>query len=646
MAYPGNLVLPNSFTSVPILVDDALYNRSSFSQSVTGSYDEVCEGLAAALGISSMYFKALMTGGGYLPSYKSKVINNDGTVGNELYTYFYPSNSLYQQKATTFYIEHSEPGREDKYPVNPTQSTTDSSWNSLGELPSGGYHANALIHCNATYSPSSSSIYENMTISDTVCIGTIPNQRRLASFHRTAERSVVNGEVRYDIEFDYNSNILVMRKSDFSSTGDIITPSGYPKAISLSMTRDGAQGNIRGSMSFGNGSGDNVTYNMLVGSHVEYVADPLSGGGYSSGAIGGEPGSQYDVGGNGIFTLNDDDIPRSDLPSASLSIIGAGSGLLYVDSGANINALMRYMWTHADDIVANLKKIIANPIDAILGLHIVPVIPSYGTAQEVYLGNVGTNVMMNPVTNPYVRFVLGSVVIPKYWGSALDHNPFSEVSIFLPYIGFRRLNVDELMGATCTLYYDVDVASGACVAHLEVTRTDAITGKSTTSDAYNWAGNCAMQIPVTSNNYQGLYSSIYSGVMSIAMGIASGGIGGMTSGTIAGQAGAGLSIAQGFASAANNLYGGGSKIRVDKEGNISGAHGFLGTQYAFIERTTPRQSLASTYKKVLGYPSNISMRLGNCEGFTQVEDINLEAFTCTADEKNELESLLKGGVIF
>ena len=371
------------------------------------------------------------------------------------------------------------------------------------------------------------------------------------------------------------------------------------------------------------------------------ISDPLSSGGYSE-------SSEYNiptdiVGGNGEFYVQDDDIPRSDLPNATMSLIGAGSGLAYVDDGTQVNALMRYMWTHADDIVTNLKKIIANPIDSILGLHIIPVAPSYGTPTEVYLGNVGTNIRMNPVLTPYRRFIMGQIHVPKYWGSALDHNPFTEVSIYLPYIGFRRLNVDEVIGADLTLYYDIDVLSGACVAHLEVTRKDALTGEVHTSDSYNWNGNCAMQIPVTSNNYQGVYSTIASALISVA--------GGMAAGAAGVEAGLGYGayatgLGQSLSTTANHIMNGGSKIRVEKEGSIGGAHGFLASQYAFIERTTPRQSLAPTYKQVMGYPSNTSMVLGTCQGFTQVEDINLENFSCTGDEKNELELLLKGGVIF
>lgn len=393
--------------------------------------------------------------------------------------------------------------------------------------------------------------------------------------------------------------------------------------------------------------GGRTNVDAINGMYTTGWIDPLSGGGYSGASENNQPGVQPDgtnAGGDGTFTLQDDDVPESPLPPSTSSIIGSGSGTIYCDTGTNVKALMDYMWTQADSIWNNLKKIVANPIDSILGLHIMPVVPTIGTSTQVYLGNVGTTVNMTPVTNPYVRVRLGSLVINKYWGSALDYNPFTEFSIYLPYIGFRRLNTDELMNSTAELYYDIDVASGACVAHLKITRTDPLTKETHVVDAYSWAGNMAMQIPVTSNNYQGLYSSIVSTAITVGGAMATGAAG-LSGGTMT-MGEYATSVAQSLASSANHLMNGGSKIRVDKEGSFSGAHGYLASQYAFIERTTPRQSLAQTYKNTLGYPSNTSLVLGSCTGFTQIEAINLDNISATEAEKNEIETLLKGGVLF
>lgn len=45
-----------------------------------------------------------------------------------------------------------------------------------------------------------------------------------------------------------------------------------------------------------------------------------------------------------------------------------------------------------------------------------------------------------------------------------------------------------------------------------------------------------------------------------------------------------------------------------------------------------------------GLPTNSYVKLSNCHGFTKVKDVNIE-ISCTQDERAEIESLLKQGVI-
>ena len=56
-------------------------------------------------------------------------------------------------------------------------------------------------------------------------------------------------------------------------------------------------------------------------------------------------------------------------------------------------------------------------------------------------------------------------------------------------------------------------------------------------------------------------------------------------------------------------------------------------------------SQASGSNKLKGYPCNITKRLGDLSGFTMVDDIQLNNVPCTDAEREELESILKGGVI-
>lgn len=66
----------------------------------------------------------------------------------------------------------------------------------------------------------------------------------------------------------------------------------------------------------------------------------------------------------------------------------------------------------------------------------------------------------------------GSVEITEQYHSLLDYNPFSRLTIYLPFIGFQELDDKLVVGHTLKVQYVVDVLSGRCLAQLFVDRTD------------------------------------------------------------------------------------------------------------------------------------------------------------------------------
>ena len=79
---------------------------------------------------------------------------------------------------------------------------------------------------------------------------------------------------------------------------------------------------------------------------------------------------------------------------------------------------------------------------------------------------------------------------------------------------------------------------------------------------------------------------------------------------------------------------------------MSSTVGFMGIKKPFIILSRPIQSLAENYNTYRGFVSNIAMTLGDCTGYTEVEEIHLENISATENEISEIEDLLKSGVIF
>lgn len=353
--------------------------------------------------------------------------------------------------------------------------------------------------------------------------------------------------------------------------------------------------------------------------------DPYSGNDGTddeSGTGGGGDGSDQDN-----YDPDSDPNPVPGLPS--LSAVDTGFITLYNPTTAQLKNLANYMWSNLFDL-NTFRKLVANPMDAILGLSIVPVnVPSSGI-ETVSVGNIATSVSMFKASTQYVSLDCGTIKISEKWHAYMDYSPYTKLNIFLPYIGSHELNIDEVQGTDLGVVYHIDILSGACVAF--VTANGRV--------IYEFSGQCAVSIPVTANDFtqtiMALGQLAASGAAGAVTAIASGGLSAPVSASmIAG----GVTAA---ANTANNVIA--NKPRVSQSGNLSGSNGLLGVQtpYIFLER--PRLCVPSAQNAFTGYPAYITYTLGSLSGFTQVQDAKLN-IGCTDEERNEIMTLLREGVI-
>lgn len=322
-------------------------------------------------------------------------------------------------------------------------------------------------------------------------------------------------------------------------------------------------------------------------------------------------------GGKGRFDTSSDPVDFPGLPTLSASRCGLIT--MFNPSVPELQQLSTKMWSK--DFFDNVTKLISNPIDIIVALTIVPVSPPVSGREEVIAGLLSTGVTMNVVSSQYMSFSCGAYTVENFYDAALDYAPYTKASIYLPYIGVRQLNVDEIMGATLEIKYNIDLFTGACVAMIKV--NNAV--------LYSFDGNIATQIPVNAANYASLYSSLIQGVASIATTAVTGGA---TAPSLAAQA----------ASFAVNAVTS-SKPTIQRAGGITGSNGLMAIQTPFLIFEIPRQSLPDSQQVYTGYPSNITYKLADLSGFTQVSDIHLDGIPATSEELTEIERLLKEGVI-
>lgn len=330
----------------------------------------------------------------------------------------------------------------------------------------------------------------------------------------------------------------------------------------------------------------------------------------------GPGGDSGTGGGGGDFDNTSTPIDIPGLPSVSAASTGFIS--LFNPSLSQLNDLASYLWSDLFEI-DGWKKLFADPMDAILGLSILPVsVPSGGT-REVKVGNIGTGISLTVAASQFVEVDCGSIDVNEYWGAYLDYEPYTQAQIFLPYIGTRPISVDEIMGKTVRVVYHVDILTGACCCFV----------KCGDSVLYTYNGQCSIPIPITGANY----ASVVNGVISVAASV----------GSLVATGGASAPIAiPAIASSAVNQM----KPQIEKSGSISGSAGVLNMQTPYLILIRPRQALPSKQNEFIGYPSLITVQLTELSGYTEVQSIHLENIPATQEELAEIQSLLEGGVIF
>jgi hypothetical protein len=366
-------------------------------------------------------------------------------------------------------------------------------------------------------------------------------------------------------------------------------------------------------LTYKSGSGFMFSNQITNQTVLDYIRNNLTSIGtdpYENG--GGESGTG---GGTGNFDGTSEDIDIPGLPS--FSAVDTGFITLFNPSAGELKNLASYLWGDLFDI-STWKKIFADPMDAILGLSIVPVnVPSAGAA-PVTIGNISTGISMTKASSQYVSIDCGTINVNEYWGAYLDYSPYTKAEIYLPFIGTHPVTIDDIMGKPVHVVYHVDVLSGACCAYVQCGGTVL----------YSFVGQCSCSIPVSANDW----TNVINGTLSIA-----GSIGTMVA---TGGATAPMAVANIASTAVNSL-----KPDVEKSGSMGGMGGMLGVQKPYIILTRPRQAVPARQNTFTGYPSFITKTLSDCSGYTEVESIHLENVSATQNELNEITELLKSGVI-
>lgn len=286
---------------------------------------------------------------------------------------------------------------------------------------------------------------------------------------------------------------------------------------------------------------------------------------------------------------------------------------VYNPTQAQIDDFGAWLWS--SDPIDALKKLFQSPIEAVISLHQIYVDPPVGESQHIWCGYLDSGVSSLVVSRQYTSHDCGSISLPEYFGNVLDYSPYTEVSLYLPFIGIVPLADKDIMRSTISITYNVDVYTGACLANVKVNRDGGNGGV-----LYTFVGNCAVQYPLTSGNMNGLLL-------------------GLTNTALAVTTGSPFLIGH----AAVNAFAGGASVQ--RSGQFSGNSGVLGNKTPYLIISRPQPHLANNFPAYQGKPTNYTTTVGACSGFIKCKVDHIENVSATDSELTEIDTLLQQGIL-
>lgn len=375
-------------------------------------------------------------------------------------------------------------------------------------------------------------------------------------------------------------------------------------------------------------------------------------------------------GGDGEYIQDDDGQETNPLPdsggSTSEGTYGTKGGAtktgmahLYAPTEAQMKVISSALWS--DDFVTNISKLFMDdPINSIISLGYLPVnlAEFRGSAVNFRVGaSYELETPIFPLTVDYIHLNAGTITVKEKWGSALDFDPYSSAEVYLPFIGYVKVSLSDIINPGTTaqggqstasgklsLTYKINCFTGDCVAQLYGVGVPQLKGEVSKKHLIGqYVGSCIEYIPFSGANYASYYRNQ---VQTLALGL-----GGAAAGLVSGNP-----MAAGLSTGASVMNAMSQIPQVQRSGGISGGSARLQYLKPFLRLTRPAQSLALSqptsdilnqkgYKNLEGVACNFYVdKLDECVGYTQVETVELKGITATEEEAKEIEMLLKNGV--
>lgn len=341
---------------------------------------------------------------------------------------------------------------------------------------------------------------------------------------------------------------------------------------------------------------------------------------------------EEDDGDKGGFSNDDfgsDIIPIPDFPT--VSALGSELVNVYTPSITDVKNFSNWLWSSGYE--TNVKKLQASPMENLITFGFVPNgadnNPISSVNDTIHIGGIDSAIATKSASTQYIEIDCGHIDVGEVHGSYLDYD--TEFQIYLPYIGYKPLSVDDVLPNGINIKYHMDILTGIVQAYITGYVKDKTDNTYKLSLLYSYVGNCFTELPISGANYtrmkQGQMNAIVNTVSNFGTSVLKGDVFGATTSLINGK--------QQYDIQRPEFEHGGSLA-----GNV-----LFTFRKPYVIRTCYDYVPVEHYKSYKGVPCVTYHTLKNLVGFTQIDSVVTNTLThCTNEEQMEIANLLKEGV--
>ena len=312
-----------------------------------------------------------------------------------------------------------------------------------------------------------------------------------------------------------------------------------------------------------------------------------------------------------------------------------GAGLLtrtYVLTPQEAQGVGQFMW--GASFMQNILLLNQSPIENVVSCKLFPLELS-GSVANVKVGNVDTGTAGQVTSDNLIIKTSNSLSVAEHFTDNLrflNYAPYTKIEIFLPFIGFKELPVDLVMGNNIKLVWVIDLVTGTLQTNIHITIDNV------ERHLYTFNSNIGIDIPLTAQNMAQIGSAFIQNVIGGGLGLASG----IATGNAVGAVG---SVVSSTANIATTQY------HSQTTGTPSPNTAVVACLEPYLVITHPTcedvgGTNRSTFKKLRGAPCYRAMKLGELKGYTVIDKPDVVVDGATLRELEEINRLLAEGVYF